>query len=357
MGDVMRRALWLAMTMLATPAAAGELGLAITTLDQGPSEDPAIDCPNGLTPSSHQIKMAALSPAAREEWQARDKRIGPNAMYLSQTLADFRDDTGTHACFAPTTVKDPPMFTGQSKKGYGMDLDGGDKTQHCPHVEFSGGIDNQVSRLTACVRGYQKGLETINRDRKNSIQNGNTVTLVHVTGVDDSRNDDDVTVAFYRSEDRLASDGTGAALPDATVGTDPNAMRFHATTKGKIVNGELLTEPVDLNLPVIGPAEHVMPHAIRGMRLRLAVAEDGYAKGLLSGYQDLETYYAWWARLNPNGRVNSYSCPALYQAMHDLADGYKDPATGKCTALSTALHITAVRVFIVPADQKAAAGN
>lgn len=102
------------------------------------------------------------------------------------------------------------------------------------------------------------------------------------------------------------------------------------------------------------PKARGLPHLIRGMRLRLAMDGEGYAKGLLAGYQDLETHYAWWARLNPNGRVNAYSCPALYQAMHDLADGYKDPDTGKCTALSTALHITAVRVFVAPPDQKVA---
>ena len=69
---------------------------------------------------------------------------------------------------------------------------------------------------------------------------------------------------------------------------------------------------------------------------------------MLAGYHDLATYFDWWARLNPASRNHDYSCPALYKAMHDLADGYKDPATGQCTAISTAINIKAVRTFVIP---------
>ena len=344
-------ALLAAVVLAAAPAAAGEFGLAITTMNHGPYDD-ASDCPQGMTVGARELFTDKMPAKQREEWLARDKRIGDLARYLTQTLSDYRDDAGTNSCFNPTSVVDPPMHTGQSKKGYGLDLDGGDTSTHCGHNEFTGtggvtGIDNQVARLTACMDDYQKNKDSVNRGRNFSIQSGRTITLLHVTGVDDPLNDPDVTVDFYRSRDRLVNDGTGAALPDATVSADPESALFHAKAHGRIVGGELITDPADVNLPVVGPAEAILPHFIRGLRVHIKMNADGYGEGLLAGYQDLETYYGWWAKLNPAAR-KIYSCPALYKAMHDLADGYKDPKTGQCTALSTALNIKAVRTFVVP---------
>ncbi len=37
----------------------------------------------------------------------------------------------------------------------------------------------------------------------------------------------------------------------------------------------------------------------------------------------------------------------MYVAMHELADGYPDPETGECTALSSAFTFDAVAGFIV----------
>ena len=339
------------------PAAAGEFGLAITTMNYGPYSDPA-DCPQGMTPSSRQIFLESLTAPEREEWLARDKRIGPNATYLTQTLQETRTPTGESICFAPTSVKDPPMFTGQSKNGYGLDLDQGDTAAHCAHAEFkgsdgAGGLDNQTARLTACMPGYQKNQDTFNRGVNFNIQSGTAVLLLHVTNVDDPENDPDVTVNFYRSDDRLVKDGAGAALPDATVSADGDAVRFHSTAHGRIVNGELITDPADVNIPLIGSAESLVADLVRGARFRLKIDADGYAKGLLAGYHDLESYYNLFARQNPASRMSNYSCPALYKAMHDLADGYKDPKTGQCTALSTALNITAVRSFVIPPESPA----
>jgi hypothetical protein len=49
--------------------------------------------------------------------------------------------------------------------------------------------------------------------------------------------------------------------------------------------------------------------------------------------------------------VVSYSaqsdCPATYDAAHRLADGYPDPKTGECTALSSAYNFDAVAAFAI----------
>ena len=42
-----------------------------------------------------------------------------------------------------------------------------------------------------------------------------------------------------------------------------------------------------------------------------------------------------------------FDCPALYEAVHKLADGYPDPKTGQCTAISSAYFIEAVAAFVI----------
>ena len=53
---------------------------------------------------------------------------------------------------------------------------------------------------------------------------------------------------------------------------------------------------------------------------------------------------------------SAWSPPGMYAATVRMADGRRDPDTGRCTAISSALKIEAVRTFIVhpPADFDAA---
>jgi hypothetical protein len=87
---------------------------------------------------------------------------------------------------------------------------------------------------------------------------------------------------------------------------------------------------------------------IRGMRLELKLGETG-AEGLLAGYEDLRQ---WWrgtrnSYVDVVDSVSYWSPPATYEAVHRLADGYPDPETGRCTAISAAYAVTAVRAYIV----------
>jgi hypothetical protein len=46
------------------------------------------------------------------------------------------------------------------------------------------------------------------------------------------------------------------------------------------------------------------------------------------------------------------SIPSISRALQRLADGYPDPATGKNTAISTALDVKFVQAFILHSDAK-----
>jgi predicted lipoprotein with Yx(FWY)xxD motif len=67
---------------------------------------------------------------------------------------------------------------------------------------------------------------------------------------------------------------------------------------------------------------------------------------LIGGYHDLENWWSYVRRMGYLVETAQFSCPALYSAARELADGYPDPGTGDCTALSAAYSVEAVRAFV-----------
>jgi hypothetical protein len=330
---------------------AGEFGLAVTSVYYGPYDDPH-ECPDGLALGPEQVFMNSLPPAMKKEFEERDKRIGSSAAYITNVLSRRMGADGKDLCESPTSVKHPPMPVGQGKTSVGFDLDGGDRNSHCEHEEFASpsgqtGIDNQLARLMACVRGVRKEDNRRNQVNDELVRSGTGITLIRVSGVDDMQNDPEVKVPFYKSADRFIKDGAGEPLPDATMRADKEAVIFQASTTGKIVDGVLMTNPVDVRL-VENPGDYFM----RGARFQITINPNGYAEGILAGYYDTDSFWNSWKKQGGQQRELGFTCPALYEALNRLADGYKDPATGHCKAISSVFHIKAVKSFVIPAEEK-----
>ncbi len=331
-------------------ANAGEFGLAITSLYYGPF-DGKDDCPEGFALTPEETMLQSVSPAERKAFEERDKRVGSLATYVSRIVSNRRAPDGRDLCEAPTAVNDPPMRIGKGKVTYGMDLDGGDRSSHADHAEYTSpegkpGIDNQVARLTSCMRSVRVDDNRVNQSNDSGIRNGTYIILIRVSNVDDMQNDDSVTVEYSKSADKFIKDGAGVPLPDATMRADNKATEFHMQTTGKIVNGVLMTDPVDTHF-IDNPASMFL----RGARFQISMNEKGYGEGMLAGYFDKDSFWDSWARSGGTQQQNGYSCPALYKAMNELADGYKDPKIGEYTALSAAFKIKAVRTFVTPVEK------
>jgi len=342
---ILSKTLWLVPCLLlgAQPHAA-EIGLALTSVHYGPYDDPE-DCPDGLATSAREVFLESLPSTQRESFEVRDKKVGSQAMYLSTLLANRRTADGSDICVNPEAYEDPPMPTGKSKISDGFDLDGGDRTQHCPHQEFTSptgakGIDNQLARLMACIKGVRKADNLKNLDSDTFIRTGAAVTLILIGNVDDARNDDDVTVSIFKSKDGFIKDGAGQPLPDATLRADSHAD-FHSETRGRIKDGVLTTDPMNIRM-----RDDRGDYDLRSARLRITLEEDGRAEGIIAGYYDTAAFWDSWSKRSNQQRELGFSCPALHAALHRLADGYKDPATGRCTAISSVLNITAIRTFV-----------
>lgn len=318
----------------------------------------ADDCPNGLAISLEKEYVPKLYTAGRGKLEGKD-------------ALSFRGLKGTEErCRTPAAFEEPPLRTAQGKVAQGMDLDGTDSggatANSCAHANFIGpagetGIDNQLYRVLGCIAAYrpeQHFQSNTIRDFVNSArQDGQVSTVMELRGLDNDLNDDDVEVGLYSTRNPTLYDPERKGVPYESYQIDPNP-RWQNIGRGKVVNGVLTTEPFDVRLDHYQGEgwKHRSEYQIKGARLRLQLHPDGSAEGMLAGYADVEaaynTEFTQWGPVLEFGFGGS--CPALYKALNDLADGYPDPATGRCTALSTAFRIDAVPAFLIhPKEQVA----
>src|SRR5262249_15778533 len=124
---------------------------------------------------------------------------------------------------------------------------------------------------------------------------------------------------------------------------------------GRIVDGVLTTDPIDIRFPFFANLTHA-EYFLRGMRLKIDLAADGSsAKGLIAGYYDFDSVWNYIGKLGYETVAGRLDCPGLYKAAKQLADGYPDPKTGQCTALSSAFRIEAIPAFVIRDDTTRAA--
>jgi hypothetical protein len=343
-------------------AAGKTLGFVVTTWNRGIYESKFADeCPEGFNPSYDEIWWKGLS----KEDRAKYTDNGLKSRLDRYFNAIRRGPNGEDVCMNPTAVKDPPLKLAEGPVSYGMDLDGGkDSPKSCPHQEFTGvdgtpGVDNQLFRLLGCVYGFRSFGQYEANENENRKSNGKGVTLIEVAGVDDPRNDDAVQVSFYRAVDQYVLDASGKFTPWSSyrVDTANGKPRYASTVKGRIKDGVLTTDPGDVNLPFYGNYTY-MNQLIRDFRLRLEIAPDASSgKGTAAGYYDVQQLMFYIGGIGPIHSSGMANCPAIYVAAHELADGYPDPKTGKCTALSSAFNFAVVSAFVVHPGQVQSAGT
>ena len=124
-------------------------------------------------------------------------------------------------------------------------------------------------------------------------------------------------------------------------------MLFRSTS-GKIVDGVLHTGSVDLKLPYYANSAYAEID-LREMRLELDLTpgSDGKVRGLVGGYYDLDKWWEYILKVEFLIATGDWSCPALFRAAHELADGYPDPKSGACTAISSAFRMDALPAFVI----------
>ena len=322
------------------------------------------DCPNGLAIAPDKDAYLAAKTEAERAVLTDPKNLGGLMLAMVR-----RGPGGLNACNHPETVVEPPLRTVQGNTAYGLNLTGTDGStpapNTCAHEKFAKGlngednVDNQYYRVNGCQFGLRNDSPGgyITQYRSGVMLDGNYTILVEVTGVDDRQNDDEVSIGIQQGRDPVVRDAAGqGVLTDASlrVTDDP---RYRTVMKGRIENGVILsTERKDVYLiEKANEASLAKPHLhFRDARIHMEVDEAGNFSGILAGYHDWLPLYRTVSKAFSFGETaTGFTCPAVYQAYRSMADGYPDPETGECTAISIGYLIKGIPAYVIHADKSA----
>ncbi|MBT4738823.1 MAG: hypothetical protein HOO09_00455 [Rhodospirillaceae bacterium] len=327
------------------------LGFVVTKWNTAMHETRFMDeCPEGPTPGNWEIWESTVTPEERRSY--------PEALITQVRHVNYRGPNGEDICAEPTSVVDPPLKIVEGKYSYGIDLDNNEDGQAtpktCTHKNFAGlngenGIDNQMYRLMGCVEAWRSYGHIESNANSHRVSSGLGMILMEVTGVDDLLNDDSVKVIFYRGVGSFTLDSKGEVLPFASYEIDHEngEPRYNDMVSGKIVDGVLKTVAADVHIPHYGNYQYLR-QLIQDMQVDMELpTESGKTSGMVYGYYGVEQFYSYVrGMLTSFPNRHKFSCPPIYVAAHELADGHPDPESGECTTLSSAFKFNAVRAFI-----------
>jgi hypothetical protein len=333
-------------------------------------------CPRGMTAGVRGLtETLAKTPAGQmkpgESPQAYERR-------LTRTVNTA--PSGENLCMNPELGGADPgwrMVSGRDVRIDGINLDGYDSTtgkrstqNTCSHEDFLGadgtrGVDNQFYRMIGCTTGFQSNAQ--GNGFQIEMYTGSWGILMTLKGVEDLTNDPDVEVGFYANADPIQLSANRAALPFATYAAEQDP-RYRAITHGRIVNGVLVIDPVDVRFHNVVNAMKD-DRELRGAQIRFKFTPDGGLQGVLAGYTPVENMYdlQFGARHSKNargelaplpqrlntsmGRAGALgnSCMGAYAALYEAADGDRDPKTGRCTSISTQYKVRLAPAFVIDA--------
>ena len=324
----------------------------------------ADQCP-AMNRKPTQDEYFALMPPERAAQQraALAKGGGANTVVLP-----YRGPDEMNVILLPGIVADPGHVAPVADVVRGFDLDGDDGSgpaspQTRAHRNFVSpdgrkGIDNQLFTIQGCIAGWRRNgfLPMIGNELRRA---GGLSILIEVSGIDNERNDDDVTVTILYSADPIRRDGTSKiVLPDFTfrVNDNPEFSQDFVRFRGRMVDGVIMTDAVDKVTMHEGPAS---TWSLAQARMRLEFTEGGSLRAQLGGYRDWREFLTMaFFQASDYENTIGFNSPGMYNATRRAADGLKDPASGEFNGLSAAYEIEGVRAFIPPEEhEQLAAGG
>ena len=339
-------ALTLALTGLPFAASAETRGYVISmvhTATWGNTDT----CPQGDNGGLADLKARRLVGRGYSETEARailaNGGVDGDGNRVPITELPRLDGREVNPGNVPVLAADPQIRTAQGRFAHGFNLNGLVEPESFEDpVSGEIGVDNRMWRALGCFEVYQvrRPVRPYNEDIAwDTALDAMPAWLMSVSGPDLDRGGE-VTVTFDRALNVAMRDARGGVLSAATYVVDPDP-RSHSVFAGRIEDGVLTIEPGDFSIQ--GESQFYAILRFTGTRLRLEMAEDGSASGIVGGYQPWRDYFHYLAiRGEENAQVD---LPGVYYAMKRLADGVPDPETGENTAISAAYFLEAVPAF------------
>ena len=321
-------------------------------------------CPDGPALKNREIFLNSLSAEERERLSKKENE----KEFTQRWRASLMSPDGMNMCTQSAQFPDrPTVRTVQSRFAWGLDLDGdasgGPKDpDSCEHETFTSpdgemGIDNETYRSLGCAlewRGVDGVAGDIVRGFENLMASGEWTQVILLRGVDSLVSDDHVDVIYGNTSDRPVVDPVGRFVEHASFTVSDKDGRYRNVMHGRIVNGVLTTDRQDIKLSRGAASPRRNPFDLRRSRLRLMFQPDGSLKGILGAYQPI--YYGGSIGGLGTAMTAGIDCAGQHNTLVRHADGLRDPKTGKCTAVSTAMELFAVPAFVndLRANQKIA---
>lgn len=345
----------------------------------GPDAEGSTACPRGLTGGIAALtRQLAQSPAGAQLPEEAD----PDYFRRLGRMAGSTSD-GRNICMHPEAAGPDPTWqmVSDTVNVDGIDLDGSSSGaatpgKTCAQRDFSDsqgrkGIDNQFYRVIGCLSGFQSNAQ--GNQFQTEMLTGAWGILMTLEGVDDIRNDPDVTIGLYANADPIQLSAARKPLAFGSY-AKKQEPKYRAVTRGRIVNGVLTGDPVDVRF-VYSVNSMLNDRVLRDAQVRMTFTPDGGLEGILGGYSPIEEMYdvQFGSRtgrtakgdLAPDrlrigtsegrSRALGYSCQGAYHAMYQAADGHPDPDTGQCTSISTQYRIKLAPAFVF--DTETASAN
>jgi hypothetical protein len=255
----------------------------------------------------------------------------------------------------------------QSSHAIGLDLDGGKAGDTCAHENFQSptgetGIDNQEYRAMGCTLEW-RGKDGQGGDQLTGMRqfhsSGEWTQVILLRGVDSLVRDDNVEVIYANTADRPVLDNKGNFLRGQSFSVEDKGARHRNVLRGRIVDGVLTTDPADIVLTQTwgqGGARDIRGnrtkwHYAKG-RLRLAFQPDGSLRGVMGGYRPIFDVIVSPALGGAGSAITAgIDCASEMATLRKAADGVRDPKTGQCTAVSSAMRLEAIPAFVTDLPQ------
>jgi hypothetical protein len=321
---------------------------------------PGMDaCPTGTAPRLRDEYLRTLPAADQTRLKLKENEAEFERLWHAYAFGP----NGTNICSQPDMFDHAAYPAVQSKYGLGLDLDGGKQTgDTCAHEEFQSptgerGIDNQEYRAMGCtleIRGADGQGGDALTGMKQFHNSGEWTQVILLKGVDSLVNDPDVEVIYANTADRPVMDSKGNFLRNVSFTVNDTGARHRNVLHGHIRDGVLTTDPADIRLAETwgqGGARDIRGnrsqyHYEKG-RLRLEFQPDGTLRGFVGGYRPLfDVIVSTSLGGAGSALVAGIDCSAELAALRKYADGMRDPKTGKCTAVSSAMRIGAIPAFV-----------
>ncbi|MEO6715767.1 MAG: hypothetical protein ABIM50_00750 [Novosphingobium sp.] len=363
---------------LPDPPANGEMGFVVSYFIQPVIQGPDA-CPQGTSPKLRDAYLAKQTPEERARLMLKE-----NENELSRSWqADTFGPGGTNICSQPDMFPNrSELRLVQSRFSWGLDLDGDSNTREskgraskadtCEHDSFQTptgeqGIDNQEYRVMGCTLEW-RGVDGVAGDQEIGMRqfhaSGEWTQVILLRGVNSLVRDDHVDVIYANTPDRPTADSTGKFLPGSSFSVSDRAPRNRNVLNGRIDNGVLTTDPQDILLTQTwgqGGARDIRgnrtKYDFRKGRMRLTFQPDGSLTGILGGYRPVFDVIQSPALGGAGSAVVAgIDCAAELNTLRKYADGIRDPKTGKCSGVSSAIRIAAIPAFVndVPSARTAA---